>query len=316
MFKHSNTKQFINDFLADRARARARARPRALVIDAESLMTSRSLGDGVDITVLNSDPTICDKARSLGLNTACGISTTALREVRGKFDIIYLDYCGFPTKQPNGFDPAFDLLWAADHLVDDGIVLVTFSRRFKHCVATAESMIPNSLQLAKTHVYFETSAMMCMFLVKENARALRDSVNHALVSGSSASGSSGSSGSKALEALEALKVMERKFTNGVSASVKGRKRKRREFLMDDQASEWYKPKPKPKPVPKPVSKPKKPKPVPKYAINTTVSVKWGNKIIPGVVLKKIYGGYDVYFPLTHEKAIVRTNAVSAPVSNC
>lgn len=290
MFKHSNTKQFINDFLADRARACAR--PRALVIDAESLMTSRSLGDGVDITVLNSDPTICDEARSLGLNTACGISTTALREVRGKFDIIYLDYCGFPTKQPNGFDPAFDLLWAADHIVDDGIVLATFSRRFKHCVATAESMIPNSLQLAKTHVYFETSAMMCMFLVKENARALRDSVNHALVS------ASGSSGSKALEALEALKVMERK-----GRKRKGRKRKRRAFLMDVQASEWSKPKPKPKPVP-----------VPKHAINTTVSVKWGNEIIPGVVLKKIYGGYDVYFPLTHEKAFVRTNAVS--VSNC
>ena len=309
MFKHSDTKQFTNDFLADFARARAR--PRALVIDAESLMTSRSLGD-VDITVLNSDPTICNKARALGLNTACGISTTALRQVRGNFDIIYLDYCGVPAKQPNGFDPAFDLLWAADHLVNDGIVLATFSRRFKHCIATAENLIPNSLQLAKTHVYFETSAMMCMFLVKENARALRDSVNHALVSGS-----------KALEALKALEApvkCKRKFTNGVSESVKGRKRKKRDFLMNDQASEWTKTKPKTNPKTKPKTKPKpktktKPK-TKKMNVNDTVSVKWGNEILPGVVIKKIHGGYDIYFPLTHEKAVVRTNAVSAPVSNC
>ena len=309
MFKHSDTKQFTNDFLADFARARAR--PRALVIDAESLMTSRSLGD-VDITVLNSDPTICNKARALGLNTACGISTTALRQVRGNFDIIYLDYCGVPAKQPNGFDPAFDLLWAADHLVNDGIVLATFSRRFKHCIATAENLIPNSLQLAKTHVYFETSAMMCMFLVKENARALRDSVNHALVSGS-----------KALEALKALEApvkCKRKFTNGVSESVKGRKRKKRDFLMNDQASEWTKTKPKTNPKTKPKTKPKpktktKPK-TKKMNVNDTVSVKWGNEILPGVVIKKIHGGYDIYFPLTCEKAVVRTNAVSAPVSNC
>ena len=309
MFKHSDTKQFTNDFLADFARARAR--PRALVIDAESLMTSRSLGD-VDITVLNSDPTICNKARALGLNTACGISTTALRQVRGNFDIIYLDYCGVPAKQPNGFDPAFDLLWAADHLVNDGIVLATFSRRFKHCIATAENLIPNSLQLAKTHVYFETSAMMCMFLVKENARALRDSVNRALVSGS-----------KALEALKALEApvkCKRKFTNGVSESVKGRKRKKRDFLMNDQASEWTKTKPKTNPKTKPKTKPKpktktKPK-TKKMNVNDTVSVKWGNEILPGVVIKKIHGGYDIYFPLTCEKAVVRTNAVSAPVSNC
>ena len=308
MFKHSDTKQFINDFLA--GFARARARPRALVIDAESLMTSRSLGD-VDITVLNSDPTICNKARALGLNTACGISTTALRQVRGNFDIIYLDYCGVPAKQPNGFDPAFDLLWAADHLVDDGIVLATFSRRFKHCIATAENLIPNSLQLAKTHVYFETSAMMCMFLVKENARALRDSVNRALVSGS-----------KALEALKALEVVterkKRKFTNGVSESVKGRKRKKRDFLMNDQASEWTKTKPKTNPKTKPNPKPKtktKPK-TKKMNVNDTVSVKWGNETLPGVVIKKTHGGYDIYFPLTREKAVVRTNAVSAPVSNC
>ena len=310
MFKHSDTKQFINDFLAGFARARARARPRALVIDAESLMTSRSLGD-VDITVLNSDPTICNKARALGLNTACGISTTALRQVRGNFDIIYLDYCGVPAKQPNGFDPAFDLLWAADHLVNDGIVLATFSRRFKHCIATAENLIPNSLQLAKTHVYFETSAMMCMFLVKENARALRDSVNRALVSGS-----------KALEALKALEVVterkKRKFTNGVSESVKGRKRKKRDFLMNDQASEWTKTKPKTNPKTKPNPKPKtktKPK-TKKMNVNDTVSVKWGNETLPGVVIKKTHGGYDIYFPLTREKAVVRTNAVSAPVSNC
>ena len=313
MFKHSDTKQFTNDFLADFARARAR--PRALVIDAESLMTSRSLGD-VDITVLNSDPTICNKARALGLNTACGISTTALRQVRGNFDIIYLDYCGVPAKQPNGFDPAFDLLWAADHLVNDGIVLATFSRRFKHCIATAENLIPNSLQLAKTHVYFETSAMMCMFLVKENARALRDSVNHALVSGS-----------KALEALKALEApvkCKRKFTNGVSESVKGRKRKKRDFLMNDQASEWTKTKPKTNPKTNPKTKPKtNPKPktktkpkTKKMNVNDTVSVKWGNEILPGVVIKKIHGGYDIYFPLTCEKAVVRTNAVSAPVSNC
>ena len=334
MFKNSNTKQFINDFLADLAP------DRALVIDAESLMTSKSLGNGVDITVLNSDPTICKKAQALGLNTACGISTVALREVHGKFNIIYLDYCGFPTKQPNGFDPAFDLLWAADHLVQDGLVLATFSRRFQNCAATAESLIPNSLQLAKTHTYFETSAMMCMFLVKENARAMRDSINHALLTKTKSTETETETKTKTKTKTTETESTETKtktkstktkstaintkkpslsrvfaklskstgrkkrdFLMDKASAIKGRKRKKREFLMEEQASERSKPAKHAKPT----------KPNKKYAINTNVLVKWKNETFQGVVLKKTHGGYDIYFPLTNNTAIVKTSAVSVPV---
>lgn len=179
MFKHSQTKEFINEFLASRCTSQSTV----LVIDADQLMSSKAfMNNGVlpaNITVLNSDQGICDKAKSFGLNAVCGVSTNVLREIYGEFDVIYLDYCGFPQRKADGFDPAFDLLWAADHT--SGIVVATFSRRAPHCIEQAENLIPNSLQLAKTYVYRETSAMMCMFMVKNNPRELRHSINRALL---------------------------------------------------------------------------------------------------------------------------------------
>lgn len=289
MFKTNNTKQFINGFIAGCQGKETRA----IVIDAEELRTSRSLMEvGVspnNITVLNTDQSICDKAHTLGLKTACGMSTTTLRQLYGRFNLIYFDYCGFPTKHANGFDPAFDLLWAADHIDDDGIVIATFCRRAKHCIETAENLIPTSLRLAKTHVYFESSAMMCMFLVKKNERALRDRINRALIT--------------APTPAPPPQVSSAEYVKG------SRKRKKRNFLMNDQASEWHAKSEKKK------SK-KAEKPDKKYVKGTTVSVKWENEVFSGIVVKKIYGGYDIYFPLTDDTACVKTNAVSELTSNC
>jgi hypothetical protein len=287
MFKGNKTKTFINNFLAARAGPPPRlsgtdgAAPengastengptRALVIDADKLSTSRTLMKaGVppeNITVLNSDQTICDRAKTLGMNALCGISTLTIRELIGDFDIVYLDYCGFPGRHANGFDAYFDLLWAADHLTPSGIVLATFSRRATKCIETAESMIPNSLQLAKTYVYHETCAMMCMFMVKENPRALRDSINRALLA-------------PAPEPHPKVPKVPK---------VRGtRKRKKRDMY---QAG--------------PSVRPKKAK-----LIGASVSVQWGNEILPGKVVKKVRGGYDVYFPETNEIAIVKRNAI-------
>ena len=293
MFKSNNTKQFINGFIAGCQGKETRA----IVIDAEELRTSRSLMEvGVppnSITVLNTDQGICDKAHTLGLKTACGMSTTTLRQLYGRFNLIYLDYCGFPTKHANGFDPAFDLLWAADHIDDDGIVIATFCRRAKHCIETAENLIPTSLRLAKTHVYFESSAMMCMFLVKKNERTLRDRINRALITAPP-------------QVPPPPQVSSAEYVKG------SRKRKKRHFLMNDQASEWHAKSEKKKPK----KAEKAEKPDKKYVKGTAVSVEWEDKVLPGIVIKKIYGGYNIYFPLTNDKACVRTNAVSQPTSNC
>lgn len=180
MFR-TKTKSVINTFLCQVATTTTTA----LVIDAENLASSRALlAVGVpasSITVLNYEEDVCSKARRLGLTAIAGISTDSLRTLHGTFDIIYLDYCGFPVRRADGFDPAFDLLWAADHLRANGVVLATFSRRAQNCAALAEAMIPRSLSLAKVHAYCETSAMMCMFLTSANAREMRTKINALLL---------------------------------------------------------------------------------------------------------------------------------------
>ena len=87
-YQETATKKMINSFLASRAGSRA------LVIDGEGLCSARTLTQMDDITVLNDDVEICRAAESAGFKAACGVSTFALRGLSGKFDIIYLDYCG------------------------------------------------------------------------------------------------------------------------------------------------------------------------------------------------------------------------------
>ena len=167
-YQETATKKMINSFLASRAGSRA------LVIDGEGLCSARTLTQMDDITVLNDDVEICRAAESAGFKAACGVSTLALRGLSGKFDIIYLDYCGFPRRRSDGFDPAFDLLWAADHLTPGGIVMATFHRRATNCIATAEGLIPLGLQLAKSYVSNEA---ICLIMVANDSRSTRDAFN-------------------------------------------------------------------------------------------------------------------------------------------
>lgn len=156
---------------------------KAIVIDAKTLLSSRALVDHganpQNIIVINYDESIIRKAKKAGhIHSQAGISTDVLRNLDGKYDIIYLDYCGFPTRRSDGFDPNYDLLWTSDRLNNEGIVIATFSRRATDCIEKAESMIPLSMELVKSINYFETSAMFSMILTKgTNARCMRDTFN-------------------------------------------------------------------------------------------------------------------------------------------
>ena len=177
----SPMKQTINTFLGTYAKPTTKA----LVIDAETLLSSSTLVscgvDPLNIVVLNDDTTIIEKAHRAGhLKSTTGISSAVLPRLEvEQYDIVYLDYCGFPDVRSDGFNPAYDILWCGDRLADDGIMVVTFSRRATNCVEKAETMIPVSLELVKTICYSETCAMFAMILTKggSNPRAIRDRFN-------------------------------------------------------------------------------------------------------------------------------------------
>ena len=177
--KKSNVKNMINDFVSSRNASSA------LVIDAETLLTSTALYESgmkkQNITVLNNNPSIVAYARSIGFNAVCGITTHILSKIGGNFDIIYWDYCGFPQARSDGFNPAVDLVWGAEHLTKKGIMLATFCRRATDCVENAENMIPHAVLHAKTYVYHETCAMMLMIMVRKNPRQTRDKFNELTV---------------------------------------------------------------------------------------------------------------------------------------
>lgn len=172
-------KQIFNDFLKEIATTQSTA----LVIDAEFLLSATALVDaGVspsNIQVINTDKAIIDTAVKKGhVNSTVGLSTSVLRTLDSNFDIIYFDYCGFPTLRNDGFDAHFDLLWAACHLNPGGVVACTFSRRATNCVEVAEAMIPRALTYVKGVHYCETSAMFTMILTKGgNAHDLRKLFN-------------------------------------------------------------------------------------------------------------------------------------------
>lgn len=154
----------------------------AIVIDAKSLMSSKSLvNNGVspeNIVVINTDGDIIDEAHKNGhILSKKGISTHILPQLSGTYDIIYLDYCGTPEMHVDGFNPAFDLLWSADRIKENGIIVTTFSRRTKDAIEKANDMIPFTLTLAKEVNYCETVPMYSMILSKVNPRDVRNKFN-------------------------------------------------------------------------------------------------------------------------------------------
>lgn len=175
----SPMKATMNNFLGNFANPQTKA----IVLDAETMLSSSTLVrygvDPLNIVVINNDTNIIDTAHRNGhTKSIAGISSAVLPQLRGTFDIIYLDYCGFPDIRSDGFNPAFDILWSGDRLNKDGIMVVTFSRRATNCVEKAEAMIPVSLELVKTICYSETCAMFAMILTKGNdQRFIRDTFN-------------------------------------------------------------------------------------------------------------------------------------------
>lgn len=177
-------KQTINTFLASYSTPETNA----LVIDAETLLTSSELVsygvDPINIVVVNNDEYVIQKAHSHGhKQSVAGFSTNVISSMTNTFDVIYFDYCGTPDgNKSDGVLPKYDLLWAADRLSKDGIVLVTFSRRNHegYAVERAQSMIPLTMELINVVYYCESSPMFVMMLVKkdfEKKRYLRDEFN-------------------------------------------------------------------------------------------------------------------------------------------
>jgi len=320
-YQETATKKLINSFLASRAGSRA------LVIDGEGLCTARTL-TMADITVLNDDVAICRAAESAGFKAACGVSTFALRGLSGNFDIIYLDYggvlsgvlSGVPRR---GFDPAFDLLWAGDHLTPDGIVLATYMSTAE----SAEGLIPLGLQLAKSYVSNEA---ICLIMVANNSRSTRDAFNaHVTMS------------KPVTKSKPVPKPVPK--TKSVTKPVSKTKSK-------------TKPVTKTKSVTKPVSKTKKTKKsklksklkklgmtdrqrlqeavllskgsngsqrrskrhadicADVYAEGTPVIVNWDNTRYRGIVVEKKKKRYDVFFPGTNEVALIKRKNIKRIVN--
>jgi len=177
--KNSTMKRTMNTFISSYVNKDSRA----VVIDAETLLSSTTLvqhgAQPKNIVVINTNGVIINKAREKGhVNSIQGISTNVLPHLSGTYDIIYLDYCGTPELHLDGFNPAFDLLWAADRVKDNGIIVTTFSRRTKDAIEKANDLIPFTLTLAKEVNYCETVPMYSMILTKINPRDARNRFNH------------------------------------------------------------------------------------------------------------------------------------------
>ncbi len=157
----------------------------AIVIDADSLMSSKTLiRRGLtpeNIIVLNNNKDIINKAYKQGhTNSVVGISTSVLPYLPGLYDLIYLDYCGTPAPNKNGYwNPHMDILWSADRLTENGVVIATFTTgHIDNAIQRANLMIPNSLTLVKEISYCETTPMYVMILSKSpDVKPLRDRFN-------------------------------------------------------------------------------------------------------------------------------------------
>ena len=179
--KKSQMKRIMNIFLTQCTTADSNA----IVIDAESLMSSKTLKrrglTPENIIVLNNNKDIIKKAYKQGhTNSVVGVSTSVLPYFPGFFDLIYLDYCGTPAANKNGYwNPHMDILWSADRLTENGVVIATFTTgHIDNAIQRANLMIPNSLTLVKEISYCETTPMYVMILSKSpDVKPLRDRFN-------------------------------------------------------------------------------------------------------------------------------------------
>ena len=164
--KGSKMKKILNRYLS----ANVHKNSNALVIDAETLCTSRELKktggmNPSNVTVMNYDENVIRKAKKNGFHGFSGISTNILKsQMNQEFDIIYLDYCGTPECSKNGFNPKFDIETCLHILKRKGVMAVTFSKRCKNAVEKARELFPRRSKIVVQHDYFETAAMV-VFIV-------------------------------------------------------------------------------------------------------------------------------------------------------
>lgn len=179
--KRSQMKRIMNIFLTQCTTADSNA----IVIDANTLMSSKTLKKhGLtpdNIIVLNDDKEVIKRAYKQGHTySKVGISTSVLPYLPGLFDLIYLDYCGTPAANKHGYwNPHMDILWSADRLTENGVVIATFTTgHIDNAIQRANLMIPNSLTLVKELSYCETTPMYVMILSKsKDVKRLRDTFN-------------------------------------------------------------------------------------------------------------------------------------------
>ena len=180
MKQYSTMKCTVNKYLSKYVTKESRA----IVIDAETLLSSTALVKGGAIPwhvhVINYDEDIVNHAIVRGhIHSEAGVSTKVLPTFKGTFDIIYLDYCGNPEATNSGYSPSLDLAYCADRLRENGLLLVTFSRRTSDAIEKANEMIPHSMTLVKEVQYRETVPMYMMIMTKGSSkvREYRDTFN-------------------------------------------------------------------------------------------------------------------------------------------
>lgn len=173
--QESTMKKSVNKLLQKVADANVRA----LVVDAETLLSSQALVDGGaapdNVIVINSNKHIVQAARDKGhAQSVHGISTKVLTNHVGPFDIIYLDYCGTPDVTWNGFNPAVDFWWASANMALHGFAIATFSKRTSDPVNKARTLAAQAnMTIVYENEYFETCAMYMMIMTKMPNAPLR-----------------------------------------------------------------------------------------------------------------------------------------------
>ena len=178
--QYSMMKNTVNAYLSKYVTSESRA----IVIDAETFLSSSALVKGGavpwNVHVINYDKDIVEQAIVSGhIHSVAGVSTKVLPTFSGTFDLIYLDYCGNPEATNSGYSPSLDLAFCADRLRENGLLLVTFSRRTSDAIEKANEMIPHSMTLVKEVQYCETVPMYMMIMTKGSSkvREYRDTFN-------------------------------------------------------------------------------------------------------------------------------------------
>ena len=142
------------------------ARQRVLVIDTCRLGSSRCLLQVVgrrNVYVCGNERGLAAAAKRVGIpHVYEGWSGAALRrwsKLRGKFHLIFLDYCGTPDRTTT-CDPSEDVAIASTMVRKGGVVVATFCKRCSHCMTKIVNMTPPGMRIQRTYEYCDTSPMI------------------------------------------------------------------------------------------------------------------------------------------------------------